>query len=176
MKKLTSILLLISLTLPFIGSVSWLNYQKKKVKRQVKHQIIAGINKSELVLLIFSKEDLNTKLNWKHSKEFEFNNNMYDIVEADTTNNIVSYWCWWDSEETKLNKQLTKLLAQFLGKDHQNKETKSQLSNFLDALFYLKNEPWKASVNSAQKKHLYTYNINYESLKISPSTPPPIHS
>lgn len=176
MKNLINIFLICCFILPFIGSVSYLNYQKKKIKRQIKHDIIAGIDKDELVLFSFTLEETQSKLKWKHAKEFEYNGSMYDIVDTDTSNNIITFWCWWDYKETKLNKQLTKLLAQFLGNDTHNKETKSQLRNFLDTLFYLKNEPWKASINTTKKLQLYSYINNYSSLKIASSSPPPRHS
>jgi len=176
LKNLITILLLTCLTLPFIGSVSWLNYQKKKVKRQVKHQIIAGIDKEDLVLLTFSLDNAENKLKWKHSKEFEYNGSMYDIVEADTSGNNINYWCWWDYEETKLNKQLTKLLAQYLSNNTENKAAKNQLNKFFDTLFYLKNNPWKTAIIIHQKNLFNLYLNNYESLNISPSSPPPIYS
>lgn len=176
MKNLTNILLLACLTLPFIGSVSWLNYQKKKVKHRIKHEIIAGIDKNELVSLTFTLEEVKIKVNWKHAKEFRYNDNMYDVVEADTCDNIVTYWCWWDSEETKLNKQLKKLLAHFLRTNTQNKETKTQLANFYDSLYYSYCKVWKASINKHQKIQFTLYSNNYESLNIAPSNPPPIYS
>jgi hypothetical protein len=137
LKKFIGIFLLLCLIVPFTGTVSWLNYQKKKVRNQIKHEIITGIDKSELVQLTFTIEETTSQLKWKHSKEFEFNHQMYDIVEADTTENTIIYWCWWDHQETKLNKQLTKLLAQFLGNDTQNKETKIRFANFYQTLYFL---------------------------------------
>lgn len=176
MKKAISIILLLSLVLPFVGTVSWLNYQKKKVKRHIKHEIIAGIDKSELVLFTFTKAQIENELNWKHSKEFEYNNSMYDIVEADTSNNTYTYWCWWDYKETKLNKQLSKLLAQFLGNDTQNKETKTRFAQFYQSLFQLKNTPWKANLIATKLNNNIAYSFNYTSLQFPPPTPPPNYS
>lgn len=176
MKKLISIILLLSLILPFVGTVSWLNYQKKQVKRQIKHEIIAGIDKSELVKFTFTKTQIQQNLNWKHSKEFEYNNSMYDIVEADTTNNIITYWCWWDYKETNLNKQLTKLIAQFLGNDQQNKDTKTRFAQFLQSLYHTKNIPWKAVYKEQNTTNNFAYIVNYTSLHLTPTTPPPNYS
>lgn len=172
MKKLISILLITSLILPFVGTVTWLNHHKKMVRRQVKHQIIAGIDKSELVLLSFTKEEAE-ELNWKHSKEFEYNGSMYDIVEADTSNNI-DYWCWWDYKETKLNKQLYKLLADYLGSDTKNKETKTRFANFYNSLFCSDINLWESINIELQNDSTFTYSFTYTSLHINPPTPPPI--
>ncbi|MCO6499884.1 MAG: hypothetical protein J5I47_05830 [Vicingus serpentipes] len=176
MKKLISILLLLCLILPFVGTVSWLNYQKKKIKRQIKHEIIAGIDKSELVQFTFTKTQVEEELNWRHSKEFEYNNSMYDIVEADTTNNTVTYWCWWDYKETKLNKQLSKLLAQFLGNDTQSKETKTRFAQFCQSLYYTKNIPWKVITKETNTSPIFAYTNTYISLHFPPTTPPPNYS
>jgi len=176
LKKITSILLLLCLTLPFAGTVSWLNYQKKKVKRQIKHEIIAGIDKSELIQFTFTKTQVEEELNWKHSKEFEYKNSMYDIVEADTVSNTITYWCWWDYKETKLNKQLSKLLAQFLGNDTQNKETKTHFAQFLQSLFHTPLDEWKTNIKPTRTKHKSNYLIAYTSLHFPPTTPPPNYS
>lgn len=176
MKKLISIILLLSLILPFVGTVSWLNYQKKQVKRQIKHQIIAGIDKSELVQFTFTKAQIKEELNWKHAKEFEYNNSMYDIVEADTTENSLTFLCWWDYKETKLNKQLTKLLAQFLGNDQQNKNTKTRFAQFYQSLYHTKNIPWEAIYKEQNITNNFAYIVNYTSLHFPPTTPPPNYS
>ncbi len=173
MKRIVSILLLASLILPFVGTVTWLNHQKKTVRRQIKHHIIAGIDKSELVSFTFTKEETKTKLKWKHSKEFGFNGSMYDIVEADTSGNVISYWCWWDYKETKLNKQLATLLADFLGNDQQNKDTKSRFVNFYKSLYCSIKTPWKAENIELINDTKSIYKIAYTSLHHPPPTPPP---
>ncbi len=55
-----------------------------------------------MVRLKFSKTEITTKLNWKHSKEFEFNNQMYDVVDKVVTRDSIRYWCWWDFKETEI--------------------------------------------------------------------------
>lgn len=172
MKKIISIVLLACLIFPFVGTVSWLNYQKKIIRKQIKHKIIAGIDKSELVLFSFTKNEAE-RLKWKHSKEFSFNGSMYDIVEADTVGNNITYWCWWDYEETKLNKQLNTLLADFLGADTKSKETKARLASFYQSLFYSTHKPWKFLNINNNLKHNFIYVLDYLSLQFPPPTPPP---
>lgn len=176
MKKFIGIFLLLCLIIPFTGTVSWLNYQKKKVRKQIKHNIIAGIDKDELVQLTFTIEETITKLNWKHSKEFEYNTQMYDIVEADTLGNTVIYLCWWDHQETKLNKELNKLLGIFLGNDNQNKETKTRFANFYKSLFNGKSDPWKVMITEKDNPQFTPYIFNYTSLYFPPHIQPPNYS
>lgn len=173
LKIIISISLLICLIVPFAGTVSWLHFHKRSIRKQIKHEIIAGIEKEELVQLTFTIEETRAQLKWKHSKEFEYNLQMYDIVEADTTKNIITYWCWWDHQETKLNKQLNKLLAQFLGNDMKNKETKNRFASFYQTLFHNKSICWEAMVFEKDNTQNSSYLFNNSSFHIEPFTPPP---
>ena len=110
MKKLLPLFLLLCLATPFWLTYSFLKAEKHQLKRSIKHQIIDGIDKSELVLLRFSKKETKEKLDWEHSKEFEYQGEMYDVVNKIETTDSVAYWCWWDYEETQLNRQLAGLL------------------------------------------------------------------
>ncbi|MFH1049421.1 MAG: hypothetical protein V1779_00660 [bacterium] len=47
----------------------------------MKWNMIAGLDKDELVLLKFTEEELVLKLRWEHSKEFEYHYQMNDIVD-----------------------------------------------------------------------------------------------
>ncbi len=115
LKGLTAFLLLSCLLVdPIAGTFTWLSYQKTLVKKQVKSQIDEGIDKGELVLLKFSKEEIQTELRWEHSREFEYNRKMYDIVETKAEGNTVYYWCWYDHKETMLNRHLEELASKGL--------------------------------------------------------------
>lgn len=97
--------------------------------------MIVGMDKSELILLKFTQTEINTKLNWKHSKEFEYNGKMFDIIEQETNGDTTSYLCWLDKAETKLNKQLRELVAIALGNNPQNQNQQKQLTHFIKSLY-----------------------------------------
>lgn len=118
---------------------SYLANQRKIIKRKVKHQIIDGINRSELVYLKFSLADSQSKLNWKHAKEFEYKGEMYDIVEKEIIGDSIAYWLWWDHEETALNKQLSGILAG-LRQNNRDLQKHEQLFVSMLKLVYLENE------------------------------------
>lgn len=109
----SGILLLSCLLLPLLGIVTVFQYQKGQIRREIKHKIIAGLNRSELARVSLHKNDLN-QLRWEHAKEFEFEGEMYDVVSVDETRDSITYWCWWDYEETALNQSLKHQLAQAL--------------------------------------------------------------
>ena len=71
--------------------------------------MLQGIDKDRLELISVGREE-SSKLRWVHSKEFEFLGEMYDVVYKKTSKDSIHYWCWWDHQETTLNKELNTLL------------------------------------------------------------------
>jgi hypothetical protein len=158
---------------PITISITRLNHDRTIVKRDMENHIIAGIRKSDLVLLIFSTEETRTLLRWEHPREFEYKRQMYDIVETESLGDTVYYWCRWDQEETKLNEQLRELAAQALGEapnfgDDHDSFVSSMRSFCRTALFY-----WKPSVPGSSLKRFCPYSDLYSSTVIQPPTPPP---
>jgi hypothetical protein len=98
---------------------------------------------------------------------------MYDITSTEIHGDTTYYWCWWDYEETKLNKQLKGLVAGALGKDPRNKEHQNRLINFFKSLFFV--ETVHEINNGFEKicKKYFTPINCYQSLYLSPPTPPP---
>lgn len=170
--KIISLFLLLSFVVPVVSTYLVLNYKKKQIKKEVKWKMISGIPKEELVLLKFTEKEKKTKLKWKHSKEFEYNGEMYDIVESNVIGDTTYYWLWWDHEETQLNKQLTKLFLFSLGQNPNYKNTQNLLYSFLKSLYYSKSTVILSCF--FQNNNIFFFNIiYYQSIIIAPSLPPP---
>lgn len=176
MKRLLSIALIFSIAAPFWISYSVIQYQKYSVKKEIKKQIINGMDKNDLVQFRFSKKVAETKLEWEHSKEFEYSGVMYDVVESVKKNDSVYYWCWEDDEETKLNQKLNALVEKTAGPDKIKNENLKQLSNFLSTLYNSFNNPFSFDCDNDSSNSLSYYFALYLSLTIEPQTPPPKHS
>lgn len=176
MKKLTAIVLFACLLFPFVGSYFLLKHEQKMVKRAVKHKIIEGIDRSELVYMKFSLADSKNKLDWKHSKEFKYKGEMYDIVEKEIQGDSIAYWLWWDHEETALYQKLNLLLAGINDYDANNQKdnSKKNIWNFAKKL-YSKNaqttnlEDIAIVLNQGQMPYLK----NWNSIYIETPNPPP---
>jgi len=112
------------------------------------------------------------KLNWKHSHEFEFNGQMYDVVNKEIHGKTTVLWCWNDSKETAINKQIDKLLAFALGNNQQSKETQKRLNNYFNSLFYNELQPLKIFINHNNYQYSI-YKVVYHLLRLSPPSPPP---
>lgn len=119
----------------FIAFLSY-NIQLKKIKFQVKHELIFNTPKSELVEFSFKYDSEDFKnLDWKHNREFEHNGLMFDIVEADSMENEVYYLCFPDKQETALNHEFKNLLNQRYAADDSSNKNQRLISNFIRSLF-----------------------------------------
>lgn len=168
-----SILLLLSLLAPIATTFYVLQHQKKQVKREVKRKIIAGIDKKELVLLKFSNAEKSSKLKWKHSKEFKFNNEMYDVVESLQVGDTTYFWCWWDYEETALNKQLIQLVSVAWNNNPKNQENQKRLFQFFKSLYFLQSADRTALESEVSRSMANNFVDLYQSVPNSPPIPPP---
>ena len=145
------------------------------LKREIKWKMIAEMDHDELVLLKFSKEDIKTKLRWEHSKEFEYDGEMYDIVDTEIKGDSIFYRCWWDYEETALNKKLKKLVASAFDKDQTNRDSQNDLYTYFRSFFFSELVEWKAipieNIESVYRTSLHKE--IFKSLRLAPPTPPP---
>lgn len=173
LKKFFSIFMLFAFIAPFLGVYMVHKYQQKKIRRAVKQQMIAGIDADELVHFKFTLLEAATLLNWKHSKEFEYLDQWYDVVKADTVADTIHYALWWDAEETELNKSLKATVQKLLANNPQNKKNNESLLQFSKKLF------WLEARKSAYLKSLYFnqktgfLSAQYQTLKPEIAPPPP---
>ncbi len=152
---------------------SWLHYKRYEVKRSVKWQLIRSSDLSELELIKVSKEEADSKLKWEHSKEFEYQGEMYDIVRVEDQGDSISYWCWWDHEETRLNKQLKLLLARAYNQDPIQNEGQFQIFLFFKSLHHQEIEIWNPTEHFTYIEHSSGYLAHFNSYFPSIPTPPP---
>jgi len=158
---------------PVAVTYSWVQLQKRSIKKEVKQEIIAGIKKKDLVFFQFSNKDISSKLKWEHDSEFEYNNQMYDVVDKLIVNDSTQLWCWWDHKETKLNKKLQELVQTAFQNDTKSKEKQNKLHEFLQ-LLYLKSEfSWKPFSAISIYKTTIWKNTIYKLVNTLITIPPP---
>jgi hypothetical protein len=155
-----------------LGMYGWLQQRRREVRKEVKHQIIAGLDRSELVLLTFTPEQ-QTKLKWEHSQEFEFDGEMYDVVEMEVIDGITQYWCWPDNEESALNRQLNELLLAALDQDPQHRDGQRQLSHFLQLLYVNSNGQLAFICAIGSDEGFFGSSDQYLNWSSKPPSPPP---
>ncbi|PLW94486.1 MAG: hypothetical protein C0592_02625 [Marinilabiliales bacterium] len=133
--RILGILLIGLLVLPLVGTWMYLSHQKALLKKDVKKMIISGMDDDELELLVFTPAQAE-KLKWKHSKEFEYKGQMYDVVRKENRNGCIYYWCWPDHEETALNNKIERVLAKLFGNDTSEKEKSQNIHRFYQSLYF----------------------------------------
>ena len=171
-RKFAGISLLICIVAPVLALYVWTQQQKHEVRREVKWRMAANLDKDEMVLLKFTDEDGDSQLRWKHSKEFEFEGSMFDIVQKEQHGDTTYYWCWWDKEETQLNQRLDELAALAFGKDPKQKENKEKVNSFYKHWFHSLS-PWTDTTFCRTIPLYSTRSENCISLHAPPPVPPP---
>lgn len=135
--------------------------------------MISGLKEGELVTLSFSTQEAEAKLDWEHSKEFEYNGQMYDVVESKITADSAVYVCWPDDDETLLNKQLKGIVAVALGHHQKSKESRKNLISFFKSVYCQDIEIQRIAPMARATGLLCEY-FTFEPLWLkSPPSPPP---
>lgn len=174
LRQLLAILLLCFLFGPFLGHFGYLHLKKRQIKKEVKWRMIAAIDKSELEHFTFAKADTARLLRWKHSREFEFGGEMYDVVSRSIDGDSIHYTVWWDSDETQLNRKLQNLLADMVGHKAPINQGKNEVLKVYKLYYDLGKYvclPQPVEVLS-QSMNVY-FNIKPYHFYISLDTPPP---
>lgn len=171
---MVSIALLLSLLLPVVGTGTFLLMQKMKVQQEVKSQLLKGMADEDLVLFKFNKLEMKHLLKWEHEREFEYKEQMYDVVRTRTNDSIIYIWCWEDTKETKLKKQIRALTLLALNHDQQRKKDHERLLSFFKTLYF--NDPPEKRLFSPliKNKAFGTLRYFYHLDSQGPHSPPPV--
>ncbi|GJM36310.1 MAG: hypothetical protein DHS20C18_53110 [Saprospiraceae bacterium] len=172
LRKYTGILFLAFLTAPMLGTYVWLQYQKETIRHEVKKQLLAGMDKEELVLLKFSKKD-SRQLEWEHDREFGYQGQMYDIVSQEAIGDTMHYWCWWDEAESKIKREINQLVARALQQNPQNKQQQERLIDFYKNLYHADLASWQISIKMELIARPNTADRYYFTYLSPPLLPPP---
>lgn len=143
-----------------------------QIKKEVKQKLIA-VSRQQLVKLAFTQKEKLTSLNWHHDSEFEWNGEMYDVVETQVNGDTTFYLCWWDHKETELNKKLNELVADALGNSSKNRQNKNKLLELFETLYVADSPADKPALACFSKQLHYTGKHIYKSIFLSHPFPPP---
>lgn len=173
-RAFTCCFLLLCLAAPVLLSYGWLQHQRAVVRKEQKRQIAAGLDEDTLVLLKFSEKDSRTLLRWEHSMEFEYQNQMYDVVETELRGDTVYYRCWLDQKESVLNRQIQDLVAKALEKSPENQQNQQYLAHFFKSLFNVGLPSWPVDMPEPEVvKPDFPSVLPMVSAWVLPSVPPP---
>ena len=138
------------------------------------YKIKKAIPQQEQLLWKFSTEDARLKLDWEHSREFEYKGEMYDVLRSETKGDSIWYWCYWDRKETKLRKELNVLLVNLMGPGQQNKNEGRQLNDFFKSLFLpVSSVKQYLAIGLDHQGDLIPYTFSLHAFDRIPPVPPP---
>ncbi len=172
--QITSIIFLAVIIAPALTTFFWMHYQRSAVKHDVELKLVAGVDNNELVLLKFTKDESRKKLKWEHSKEFEYNLLMYDVVKTKTVGDTIYYWCWPDIKETELENKFSGLVNEALGSTPFQTEKQEHIISYFQTLYYMQYASWQLSPTETGdiKPPVTVFNF-FSSFLFAPFTPPP---
>lgn len=132
-----------------------------------------GVDPHELVHFTFHLKDTATLLRWEHHKEFEYLEQMYDIVERTYFEDSVTYLCWWDHAETSLNKELSATVFNLLKQNPGKSKAQDKFVSFYKSLFCTE-EPSFAQVQFSNiTESQFRYVSLFSRTSLQPPFPPP---
>lgn len=165
------------LTFVFIGFVAsvfiFLESERFAVQHEVQTEIKKSVPPEALDLLVFHKNEVNTTLNWKHDKEFEFNGEMFDVIYEQVNGDSVYYWCWADHEESALNKQMDQWVHFLLNGSSHSKDRQATINYFLHHLFTAQTSSSLSLMLDSNCKAPHLYHPGANQFHQEPQSPPP---
>lgn len=113
----------------------WLAFkvQQSVVRAEIKQQIKAGVPESDLVTLKIAKaweQEPNHRFERKHSKEFRFDGEMYDIIRSEDVGDTTVYVCIHDVKESGLFAALEVRIQRAMN-DRENHRKRTQIQERL---------------------------------------------
>lgn len=136
--------------------------------------MIAGLDEQDLVHLSFSKVE-SAQLDWKHSTEFAFEGELYDVVRVYEQGDQITYICWHDHEETALSRDLDQLLVNYFNQAPESNRTKARTVLFLKTLIAIETGIGMPRLHASnrQVENLKPYLQRHYSVHLGTHTPPP---
>jgi hypothetical protein len=158
---------------PELGRFLWLQHLKEQAREEVAEKISLGLNKDRLILLEFSPEEVKTELKWRSAQEFEFNHELYDVVDSVIEDNKVIFWCWLDQKESALEKEI-ELIISWVFNQQRNSLTRLEESIYTPRiyLFFPAGKLTFFNLNLISFFSLFSFKTNYF-FESEPPTPPP---
>jgi hypothetical protein len=158
---------------PFYGTYFYFYLQQKAIQETVKRKLKEGIFENELVKLTFSKKEIPSLLKWEHDKEFEYNGQMYDVVEVADIGDSLQYLCWWDKAETATKKNKHILLQAGIDSSNPENHLPYTFSDYYKSIYFIINLFNERNIPENVHNRPITWSIFTGILFVQSLSPPP---
>tara|TARA_R110001599_G_scaffold114638_1_gene280667 strand:- start:26202 stop:26735 length:534 start_codon:yes stop_codon:yes gene_type:complete len=141
LKATIAIILLALLTLPFGGTYLFLEMEKAKAKQHAALAIANEENPVEMVHLAFTAAQMKTDLRWEHDGEFEYKDQMYDIISREVKGDTTYFYAYWDKLESLVNHRLNELITLHFGGKSDQQDDSQLVVSLVKALYVQPSAP-----------------------------------
>jgi hypothetical protein len=169
-RRVISLLVLLIATWQIVGFFSYIEWEKFRIRKEIKQVIKKSVPEENLVQLDFTFSEFKN-IKWVESNEFKLNGRMYDVVSKKKTKTGYQLMCINDIQETVLFAKLDDSTAN-------NLVSHSPLKHWFKVLkmpFLVINEKQIVLVNHSitERKVLFKYNIIFSDYHLYIDSPPP---
>ena len=155
-----------------VGYVVFFEWKHTRIKKEIKSLLKRGVPPEELVDFHFNTSQIE-RLKWLKKNEFEWNNQLFDVVQSFTgCDGITHFRCISDTQEKVLFKDLNKHIASNLEDDKQNSSVLKLVKVLLIDQFEFP-DPKFEDVLLEKRKDYFTHLLKSYSRNIPIPTPPP---
>jgi hypothetical protein len=151
----------------------WLAHHRYETREKIEYQLLTSSSDIDIVTLHFSYEDAKKHLDWEHGGEFEYQGQMYDVIEKSTTQDSIIYRCIRDHTETKIKKQLGLLVQGALQQDENHKGTQLAIQQIVMSLYFEATSRWHSQVTTTLVHHHSRWKPSFGIMIIDIEIPPP---
>lgn len=155
-----------------VGYVVFFEWKHIRIKKEIKSLLKRGVPPEELVDFHFSASQIK-ELKWLKKNEFEWNNQLFDVVQSFTgCDGITHLRCISDTQEKVLFKDLNKYIASNLEDDSQNSTVLKLVKVLLnDQLEFI--DPKIECLLNEKREDYFIYLSKMFSPSVPTETPPP---
>jgi len=173
-QSIIAFIVVISMIIPFSGSMMMLHYEKGRAKRHML-EMIAKKKAGEMITLTFTTIEY-ASLKWEHDHEFEFKGEMYDIIEQELKGDAIILHCIHDKKETSINKAIVKFISGFFNANPLHDQQLIAFTDFAKQLTPIINITPHIMSTCSMLMHGDEISQNLLFSPTDPIIPPPKHS
>lgn len=134
-RSIHTLILLLSLSLPFLVVCLWFQSQVYYAKQHAKDIVANESMVDDVVTLKLCIAEAAVSLKWEHEQEFAYKGEMYDILKTEWQGDSVIYHCYHDSFESEVKRAYHAMLIGFAKSGQSSGQQEQHTVNFFKSLY-----------------------------------------
>lgn len=172
--KIVSIFLFFIIVVPTIILFLWFKMEKRNAQIIFEETIHEKGFSENLSVLKFSFHESHKELTWENNSEFQYKNEMYDLIFYAIENDSIYIICWLDKKETTVNKKYNEIIKHFDLKNSDQTAKQKNLNSYLNNLYCSDKFYFSLKIINHFNQHFFSpYSIFYTNNFYTIFDPPP---